>query len=259
MRAATGGRNEAGASLEPAGALPLSSDEGRKCTEEEVLAGACRTGKAGGCEAAYVCQATRMTEASFPLRRWDLRQYWEDYTSGNFGLKFMLGVFCYATYTNLMRVARGWGVRRMLLLIYNGVQAVRGRPRHPRARGKISLGGRTPAVSLNLQPGELVRVKSFEAILETIDWNYYNRGLRWDAEMVPYCGRIYRVKKRVKRLIEEKTGKLLELKSEPLILEGVTCQSKYSNCRYFCPRSIYPYWREIWLERVGTQATPNRL
>jgi hypothetical protein len=35
-----------------------------------------------------------------------------------------------------------------------------------------------------------------------------------------------------------------------IILEDVVCQSRYSTCRMLCPRSIYPYWREIWLERV---------
>ena len=70
--------------------------------------------------------------------------------------------------------------------------------------------------------------------------------------------------KRVKYIIHEKTGKMIHLKTEPVMLEGAVCQSKYSNCRYFCPRAIYSYWREIWLERVeekslpGTAATPSR-
>jgi hypothetical protein len=54
----------------------------------------------------------------------------------------------------------------------------------------------------------------------------------------------------VAQIIDEKSGKMLRLKSEPVMLEGVTCQSIYSNCRYFCPRSIFSYWREIWLERA---------
>ena len=42
-----------------------------------------------------------------------------------------------------------------------------------------------------------------------------------------------------------------EMKSPCIILDSVLCQSKYSRCRMFCPRSIYSYWREIWLERVS--------
>jgi hypothetical protein len=101
----------------------------------------------------------------------------------------------------------------------------------------------------------MVRVKSFEEILNTIDADYKNRGMKWDAEMVPYCGGVYKVRNRIRQIIDEKTGKMLQLKSEPVTLESAICQSKYSNCRYFCPRSIFPYWREIWLERVSQAPT----
>jgi len=45
-----------------------------------------------------------------------------------------------------------------------------------------------------------------------------------------------------------------EMKNPCIILESVVCQARYSNCRMFCPRSIYPYWREIWLERIVSDA-----
>ena len=208
----------------------------------------------GASEPVYVCQATEMTRASSPIKPWDWRQYWEDYASGNVSLKFMAGVWFYANYTAIINFAARLRLRRALIGVYNVVQKARSRLPHPRARGKIAMGARTPVVELNLQPGELVRVKSFEEILETIDWDYYNRGLRWDAEMAPYCGGVFRVRKRVKYIINEKTGKMIHLKTEPIMLEGAVCQSKYSNCRYFCPRAIYSYWREIWLERVDETA-----
>jgi hypothetical protein len=105
-------------------------------------------------------------------------------------------------------------------------------------------------VKLNLQPGELVRVKSHEEILKTIDYSNRNRGMFWDAELVPYCGGTFRVLKRVTRLIDEKTAKMLEMKNACLVLDTVVCQARYSPCRMLCPKSMYPYWREIWLERV---------
>ena len=70
--------------------------------------------------------------------------------------------------------------------------------------------------------------------------------------MVPYCGQTYRVLKRVTQIIDEKTGKMQEMKNPCIILDSVVCQARYSGCRMFCPRSIYPYWREIWLERVDS-------
>jgi hypothetical protein len=96
-----------------------------------------------------------------------------------------------------------------------------------------------------------VRVKSQEQILATLDTDNKNRGLYFDAEAVPFCGGTYRVLSRVGRILDEKTGRLIKLRNESIILEGVYCQARYSDCRMFCPRAIYSYWREIWLERVA--------
>src|SRR5262249_42264008 len=125
-------------------------------------------------------------------------------------------------------------------------------------------GAPTPVLTLDLQPGELVRVKSHEEILRTLNTSSKNRGLYWDAEMVPYCGGTYRVLRRVSKIIDEKTGKMREMKTPCIILDSVVCQSRYSDCRLFCPRSIYSYWRENWLERIAskvpgtTQRSPER-
>jgi hypothetical protein len=40
------------------------------------------------------------------------------------------------------------------------------------------------------------------------------------------------------------------LKTPAVILDDVFCLARYSNHRMFCPRSIFSWWREIWLERV---------
>jgi len=106
---------------------------------------------------------------------------------------------------------------------------------------------------LSLQPGEWVRVKSYDEILKTLDQNNKNRGLYFDAEMVPYCGKSFRVQGRLKKIVDEKTGKMTEFKSPCILLEGAVCESRYSECRLFCPRAIYSYWREIWLERLPVE------
>src|SRR5262249_22072086 len=120
---------------------------------------------------------------------------------------------------------------------------------YPRRTGTLPHGHRTPTSNLDLQPGELVRVKPYKEILATLD-GMSNRGMSFDAELVPFCGGTYRVQARVTRFINEQTGVLSTMKTPGIILEGVWCQSRYSNCRMFCPRSIYSWWREIWLERL---------
>ena len=77
-----------------------------------------------------------------------------------------------------------------------------------------------------------------------------NRGLSFDREMLPYCGRTFRVKDRVRRIIDDKTGRMLNIPKDCLILDGVVCSGERSAGRWFCPRQIYPYWREAWLRRV---------
>src|SRR5262249_5765154 len=80
-----------------------------------------------------------------------------------------------------------------------------------------------------------------------------------DAEAVPYCGGTYRVLSRVTRILDEKTGRMLHMKTPSIILEGVYCKARYSDCRMFCPRAIYSYWREIWLERVDVSSESGKL
>ena len=113
---------------------------------------------------------------------------------------------------------------------------------------------RPPTEPLDLQPGELVQVRSPAEIKATLDDQGFNRGLSFDREMLPYCGRTLRVKARVNRLIDEKTGRMLRIPKDCIILEGSVCSGECSTGRWFCPREIYPYWREAWLRRVEDPA-----
>jgi hypothetical protein len=47
--------------------------------------------------------------------------------------------------------------------------------------------------------------------------------------------------------VNDQTGTMMRLPNDCMILDGVICQGDLNK---FCPRSILPYWREIWLERV---------
>jgi hypothetical protein len=216
------------------------------CTEADVLAGTQRPSKGNG--PVYVCQATQVLAATEPLPWWSLGQYLEDFTSGNMSLWKLLRGFIYMGYRALINL--GIGLGKPLRWLYDAVQKLWGGVPYPRKPGTIPKGKPTPAIDLQLQAGDLVRVKSHQAILNTIDETNRNRGLYFDAEMVPYCGKTRRVLTRVTRIVNEKTGEIQEFKTPCIILEGAVCESRYSECRLFCPRSIYAYWREIWLEKV---------
>ena len=194
-------------------------------------------------EKVYSCQATELLRAAPQwVRPWDLSQYVLDVRSGNAGL--------------------GATVRSVLVGAFNEYQDL-SRRRLP-APLRIRFGRRfpfiqgqqrkTPQGTLDLRPGELVRVKPIEAIIETLDTNNRNRGMTFDPEMKKYCGRQARVLRRVERIIDEKTGRMLNLKNPCIILQDVICTSDFHR---LCPRGIYPYWREIWLERVEPDAHPS--
>ena len=146
-----------------------------------------------------------------------------------------------------MLFGRGY---RIKLKVYNRVARLFGEPTWPYASGAVQA--RTPSETLNLQPGEWVQVKSHEEILATLN-GQKNRGMGFSAEMVRYCGHVYRVRSRVEKTIDEKTGHILKLKNDCIILDDVVCRSECSTKRLFCPRSIFPYWREIWLRRFTGQ------
>jgi hypothetical protein len=224
-----------------------------KCTEADVLAATRKPG-ADDSDPTYVCQATQVPAATGPLPWWEWKQYLEDCKSGNVGVGRIAKSFLYMAYRHGL-VNLGIGIGPLMMWLYDTFQRLRGGIPYPRRPGKLAIGTRTPTVKLGLQPGELVRVKSFEAIRETCDESNMNRGLMWDAELAPYCGGTYQVLKRVTKIVSEKNGKMQEMKTPCIILDSVVCQARYSECRLFCPRSIYPYWREIWLERIASNTT----
>jgi hypothetical protein len=219
------------------------------CTDADVLAATEVSNDGVAVGRVYACQATLLPSFTERLPWWNLRQYLEDYASRNVGLGRMLRGLLYMAYNGLVNTKTGLG--EFLRWLYDITAKCRLGFPYPRRQGNIPLGGRTPTTRLDLQPGELVRVKTYKEILATLDPSNKNRGLYFDAEMVPYCGKVYRVLKRVTRIIDEKTGKIQEFKNPCIILDGVVCEARYSECRLFCPRSIYSYWREIWLERVS--------
>ena len=65
-----------------------------------------------------------------------------------------------------------------------------------------------------------------------------------------FCGQVFQVRQRITRLIDERTGQMIHLSSDCVTLDGAVCSGRNSLGRWFCPRAIFPYWREGWLERV---------
>jgi hypothetical protein len=105
----------------------------------------------------------------------------------------------------------------------------------------------------DFQPGEWVEVKSREEILPTLDQNAKHRGLRFVPEMYDFCGRRFRVFKRVEKICIENTPDMRRI-SNTVLLEGGICQGGGIGC----DRACFHFWREVWLRRVSLTHPTNR-
>jgi len=221
--------------------------ERTQCTEGTLHSRAKSPPGPGDSTPTYMCQNTQIKFATQPLSAWDVRQYVEDYTSGNVRLSQLGAGLLYFLWRT--GAEAGLGIGSAMRWAYDVFQKVIGGSPYPLRPFGVPKGVQTPKAVLDLRQGELVRVKPFPEILKTLDVNYRNRGLYFDPEMVPFTERKYEVDRRITQIIDEKTGKMLRIKTDAIILKDVACEARYAYCRRFCPRAIYPYWREIWLER----------
>ena len=189
----------------------------------------------------YRCQATNILTASDRLRFRQADQFARDLRHRSLR-DIVRGLFI--EFFNLGQLFSRRFPRRL---------QIAGGRLYPFVVGKLEK-GTTPAHQLEVGPGDLVRVKTKREIEATLDTTGRNRGLSFDGEMSNYCGRTARVRARVNHIVEESTGEMIAIKSDCVILEGVVCTADYHR---FCTRAIFPYWREIWLEKVedGAGAT----
>jgi hypothetical protein len=113
----------------------------------------------------YSCQMTELLRASEPMSYWDFRQDLRPLLHGNITLPvFLVG---------------------HLIRIFNYVQRVRSGTPYPfRPNGEAK---RTPREELGLRPGDIVRVRSRDAIAKTLNANSRNRALWFDREMLTLC------------------------------------------------------------------------
>jgi hypothetical protein len=229
---------DAAAPSRPAqGPQPAVEPAGSGCTLD-TLERATRPEGAAPDEERFSCQATELLEAApARIRAFDPRQYVQDLTSGNARLLPTLRGLAVRAFNKYQKLSMRLLPRR--LWIHGGAY-------YPFIDGRIDR-GRTPKEVLNLQVGELVEVKSKEEIFQTLDRNQQNRGLRFDAEALRYCGKRARVVRRVTRIIDDPTGKMIHIPGDCIVLEGFVCLADYHQN---CPRAIHQYWREIWLRRV---------
>jgi hypothetical protein len=98
--------------------------------------------------------------------------------------------------------------------------------------------------------GEMVRVRSMEAILaSTLATNKLD-GLLFTDQMGDYCGRMFRVIKVGRSLFNEHQRRTLRPRSSFYILEHAVCEGKAEDTPLRCDHSCFLLWHEDWLENI---------
>jgi hypothetical protein len=183
-------------------------------------------------EEVYRCQYTDLVRASAPIGELEPSQYIGELRSRNIGVRRFVTVLLRAFW---------WRVSRRLL---------RRVPEMPKVAGSERIDGER----LDLEVGELVEVRSLDEVGRTLNDQSRHRGLTWTQELTPRCGKRFRVRARVERLIDRETGRMIELKNDCIALDGVVCSGDRTPGAWFCPADHYTLWREAWLRRVETPA-----
>lgn len=185
-------------------------------------------------QARYFCQSTELHRATedFPgrLKPWMVRVAIREILDGDRSLAEMSKLLALWSWQKLRRALAGesW---------------LRGPHR------------RTPSRTLDLKPGDIVRVKSREDIVATLDERRRNRGMGICYEVTRCCGREAEVRSRVDRIIDERTGEMREIQDTVALQRMRGTRDLGEECLCYdalgdCPRGEMMFWREIWLERA---------
>lgn len=103
-----------------------------------------------------------------------------------------------------------------------------------------------------LNAGDIVRVRSKEEILLTLDQHHKLKGCLFMYEQQPYCNTEQRVLKVMERFVDERDLRVKKCKGI-VLLEGVMCPGTRGWGR--CDRACFMFWREEWLVKIKDCAT----
>ncbi|MBN2266747.1 MAG: hypothetical protein JW725_00200 [Candidatus Babeliaceae bacterium] len=171
----------------------------------------------------YVCQMTRLWEATEPMSPFDIRQDLRPLVSGNVSL----GVYVIVLLTRL----------------FNTVQKLRGGICFPYMPPSSQTKPMSDNSELCLVPGQSVMVKSRSEISETLK-NSKTKGLWYDQDMIRYCGNSGTLYKKVDHIIHEGTGKMVDIKTPCWIIKDIMATGEFQRLN---PQQEFTYWREAWL------------
>lgn len=116
-------------------------------------------------------------------------------------------------------------------------------------RGKEGKAAFKDEPVLNLEKGEIVKVRSRREIEQTLDENNQFQGVEFMETMWQFCDGTYEVMKRLERILDPWENRLRKCRNM-VILKGLFCHGDPAH-NLDCDRTCLYYWKEAWLERVS--------
>src|SRR5271167_1231405 len=114
--------------------------------------------------------------------------------------------------------------------------------------------------AVRLRPGDLVEVKAPEEILQTLDADGTLGQLPFMPEMVEFCGKRFRVSKRVLKTCyyteRTATGFRKFRTDDVVLLDGLRCSG---NAHDGCQKACTIFWREAWLRKIESAAVQEKV
>ena len=101
--------------------------------------------------------------------------------------------------------------------------------------------------TLNLKPGEIVKVRSRNEIQQTLNENHQFERVDFMEGMWQYCGQKFKIFKRVEKIYDPYKDRYRKCR-DLVILEGLFCHGSVKTPE--CDRTCLYYWKEAWLERI---------
>lgn len=117
-----------------------------------------------------------------------------------------------------------------------------------RGGSSVQMAAKDFAPVIPLKMGDLVRVRSREEIISTLDPFKELKGCAFLAEMYQYCDTQQRVLKSMQHFMDERDYKLKKVHGV-ILLENVICNGTPTFGA--CDRCCFLFWREEWLERIA--------
>jgi len=111
-----------------------------------------------------------------------------------------------------------------------------------------------------LRPGDLVEVKAPNEIIQTLDADGTLDKLPFMPEMLGYCGKKFRVARRVVKTCTSGTlagSRMLGFRSDDiLLLDGLRCSGVDHDG---CEKACMIFWREAWLRKAEAQGPESKV